>query len=600
VSVNDEVYPRPLGPYVLLARVGRGGMGDVFLARHGMLTGFEKHCVLKTLRDDRAQDPQLLARFADEARVVVQLSHRNIAPVFDVGRVGDRLYVVLEHVVGRDLKSVVAARPLPLPLALHVVAEVLEALDYAHRFVDPRTGAPLGIVHRDVSPHNVLLGVDGDTKLIDFGIATTSADQRRAAPADTVLGKLAYMSPEQARAEVVDHRSDQLSAAIMLTELLIHERFHDGLSQEAVWQQSGIGSHRPQKLQTLDADLAAIIERALSPRPGDRFPSCAAFADALSTWANAHAAYASARDLRRFLADVCGDLAAEHRALLRSVDLVEAAPSPPNVVHAPRVDENEGLPPAMFEASAPRPPGSAPLPPGSDDGAQFESIATTLALPTHTPAFGSIASTVIAERRPSPAPSPPPRVAPPSRHVGRLAVAVALGLALGVSVGLSLARAGGGGDVVIAAAEAPPPPPPAPLLPPEPMPAPPPAPAPSDPPSPAPPPAAPPEPPPAAPPRPPPPAATTTTNPDKRQPPPPIATPDPDRPRKPPPPPPPPKPAQDLDDEAKRSLTALRGCVDKVPCAKGVLEWSERTLSPNERSELRDAAASCAKRCRLR
>ena len=135
---------------MLLCRVGRGGMGDVYLAKHGMLLGFEKHCVLKMLRDDRADDPQLLARFSEEARVVVQLSHRNICPVFDVGRVGHRLYVALEYVVGRDLRSVANMGPLPVSIALHVVCEVLEALDYAHRFVDVRTGAPLGIVHRDV------------------------------------------------------------------------------------------------------------------------------------------------------------------------------------------------------------------------------------------------------------------------------------------------------------------------------------------------------------------------------------------------------------------------------------------------------------------
>jgi len=211
-------------------------MGDVYLARHGMLSGFEKHCVLKMLRDDRANDPELLARFADEARVVVQLSHRNVCPVFDVGRVGDRLYVVLEHIVGHDLRTVAMLRPLPTAIALHIVGEVCEALDYAHRFVDRKSGAPLGLVHRDVSPHNVLLGVDGDTKLIDFGIATTRVT---AMPSQEVLGKLTYMSPEHARGEVV------YATAVMLTELLLAERFHEELGTAQVRDLVGEGTFRP-------------------------------------------------------------------------------------------------------------------------------------------------------------------------------------------------------------------------------------------------------------------------------------------------------------------------------------------------------------------
>ncbi len=341
------------------------------------------------LRDDRADDPQLLARFSEEARVVVQLSHRNICPVFDVGRVGHRLYVALEYVVGRDLRSVANMGPLPTAIALHVVSEVLEALDYAHRFVDVRTGAPMGLVHRDVSPHNVLLGKDGDTKLIDFGIATTVS--QRAAPSETVLGKLNYMSPEHARGDVVDARSDQYATAIMLTELLLHERFFEGLSQQQVWEIAGVGGHRPARFAELSADLRAVLDRALSPQAADRFESCSAFGDALSDWARAHGEVASARDVRRHLQHLVGDLGAEHRALLNSVDV------PLLPTHVESGDDAMPPPPGVDVAGpgAVRAPGAV----DDDDDGQFESIATTLALPTHTPAFGSIASTVLVERR---------------------------------------------------------------------------------------------------------------------------------------------------------------------------------------------------------
>jgi len=532
-------------------------MGDVYLARHGMLSGFEKHCVLKMLRDDRANDPELLARFADEARVVVQLSHRNVCPVFDVGRVGDRLYVVLEHIVGHDLRTVAMLRPLPTAIALHIVGEVCEALDYAHRFVDRKSGAPLGLVHRDVSPHNVLLGVDGDTKLIDFGIATTRVT---AMPSQEVLGKLTYMSPEHARGEVV------YATAVMLTELLLAERFHEELGTAQVRDLVGEGTFRPARFRTAIApDLADIIDRALAPRAADRWPSMADFADALSAWATRHGAIATPRDVRRHLLAVCGDLAAEHRALLHHLDATDV-PAPAPDVAAPGVVEDEG---------------------------QFESIATTLAAPVHTPAFGTIAPTQLVHRGPPlpTLPTLPPTLAAPSTMTStevapsfwstpRVALAALLGLGLGVGVSWLVRPTTAPvaiAEVPLPDVEAPPPTPAATADPARPdagataveatidagtatttaSPAP----------------------------------ATTTA---PTAPPPPAPSPSPS-------PTPPPTRRSSFDAETSRALTSLRDCVDKVPCARGVLEWSGRSgLSSTERVELKDAALACVKRCRLK
>jgi tRNA A-37 threonylcarbamoyl transferase component Bud32 len=592
--VQEEVLPRPLGPYVLLARVGRGGMGDVYLAKHGMLLGFEKHCVLKMLRDDRADDDQLLARFADEARVVVQLSHRNICPVFDVGRVGSRLYVALEYVVGRDLRTVASAGPVPTAIALHIVGEVLEALDYAHRFVDVKSGAPLGIVHRDVSPHNVLLGVDGDTKLIDFGIATTRANTTDS-DGEAVLGKLSYMSPEHARGEVVDGRSDQFAAAIMLAELLLGERFFDGLTQQQVWEIVGGGTHRPARWHSLDPALRTILDRALSPVATDRFSTCADFGEALAAWARDTGNVAAPRDVRRHLRALFGDLAAENRALLRTVDItLEQLQA--------RADAAAGAP--------------AVLGPGQivdDDEGQFESIATTLALPSHTPAFGSIPTTMLVDRSrramatppSSSATAPLPELSAPSAAKGPrpLAFAVA-GLAAGalltllavvalrpgapapvdptidpalevdpssvalaptpvpsalpdagvvpvaapVAVQVAVAVDGAGRDAgtepddveVVEAGTGP-----ATGGTPRPRPA--------------------------------------TARPTPRPAPSPTPT------------------APGLDAGTRADLASLAGCVEKVPCARGILEWSRnRGLSQNEQSQLKESASDCAKRCRLK
>jgi serine/threonine protein kinase len=534
--VIEETLPRALGPYVLLARIGRGGMGDVYVARHGSVSGFEKHCVLKMLRDDRIHDPELLARFAEEARVVIQLSHRNICPVFDVGRVGDRLYVVLEHIIGRDLLSIAQLRPVPLAIALHVVGEVCEALDYAHRFVDRKTGAPLGLVHRDVSPHNVMLGEGGDTKLIDFGIATTQASVE--STMTEILGKLTYMAPEQARGEPVDHRADQFSTAVMLTELLLSQRFYEGLSVEVVHRLVGEGRYRPSRLASaIDPGLVAIIERALAPATADRWPSMAHFADALQAWATHHGAIATARDVRRHVLAVCGDLAAEHRALLRQLD--------------EQLMPGTALEPTQTAQTEPDGP--------------FESIATTLAAPTgatstSTSTFSQPPVTEVATgRRRRTAHQPRSRVWLP-------ALTASLGLLAGIVVTSLTARpAAVVVDVPLPEVEAPTTT--------------------------------------AAP-------TTTTAAPTTTTAAPTTTTAAPttttaaptttttttttqpaaNGQRRP-----------GLDNETQRWLSVLRACTEKVACARGLLEWSSRpSLSATERVELKDAAANCVKRCRLK
>jgi tRNA A-37 threonylcarbamoyl transferase component Bud32 len=313
--MNDDELPRPFGPYLLLARLARGGMGEVFLAKHGGLQGFEKHCVVKTLRTELAAQDDYVKRFTEEARVVVQLSHRNVCPVFDVGRANGQLYVAMEHLIGRDLRML--SGRLTTAVAVHVVGEVLEALDYAHRYIDAETNQPLGIVHRDVSPHNVILGVEGDVTLIDFGIATTA----RSGPVNegnVVLGKLGYMAPEHARGDDVDGRADEYAAAVLLTELLTGAGFFDGLSREQAWLIAGKGGHRPAAFASLDAALRAILDRALEPDREKRFATCAAFGDAVVDWARSRGHVADARDVRRLMAQAFPSLAAEIRELART------------------------------------------------------------------------------------------------------------------------------------------------------------------------------------------------------------------------------------------------------------------------------------------
>ena len=197
--IPDEPLPRVFGRYVLLDRLSRGGMGEIYLARHG-LAGFEKFLVIKKIRPNLAADRGFSARFVDEAQLAVALQHANIAQVFEVGRVEEEFFLALEHISGRDLRRTLnklnrVGGRLPVDLALFVAREAASGLSYAHRRQD-REGELLDIVHCDISPPNVMMSFEGETKIIDFGIAR-SALKATATDPKIGWGKFGYMSPEQ-------------------------------------------------------------------------------------------------------------------------------------------------------------------------------------------------------------------------------------------------------------------------------------------------------------------------------------------------------------------------------------------------------------------
>jgi serine/threonine-protein kinase len=318
-------FPHELGPYVLLQRLARGGIGHVMLAKTRGPLNIEKYCVVKTLRDRYSSDPEYVTRFMDEARLVVQLSHRNICPVFDVGRTNHVFFLAMELVEGRDLRALQRAleargRRLSLDHALHISCEVLEALDYAHRHTDRVTGQRLDLVHRDVSPQNVMMNTEGELKLIDFGLAERGdLAVLRETPNTTnaVVGKVAYMSPEQARGSVVDARADQFSAAVLTYELVTSERYYHGLADGHLEGVARAGEHQAPRLRELDPGLRRVLKRALAPRREDRYPTCAEFGDELMSFARIHRLQAGARELRALMAETFPDDTRELRALLQ-------------------------------------------------------------------------------------------------------------------------------------------------------------------------------------------------------------------------------------------------------------------------------------------
>ena len=311
VSGPHAVFPRRFGRYLLLRRLAHGGMGEVCVAKASGAAGIEKLCIVKTLRPDLTHDAEDVARFVDEARTVVQLGHRNICQVFDVGEVGGQYYIAMELVLGQNLRFLLdtaaerGTRMHP-DVGIHVVAEVLEALDYAHGYTDPLTGKPLRVVHRDVSPQNVMVSHQGEVKLIDFGIAVSSVKRLKTDPS-IILGKVAYLSHEQAVGGHVGAETDQYAAAVVCYELVVGERFYEGLDAQQMLDAAADGTYVPRRMEQLDVALQDVLRRALSPDPSARFPTCGHFREALLAYQHARGVRVDVKHVRQLMTDVFGD-----------------------------------------------------------------------------------------------------------------------------------------------------------------------------------------------------------------------------------------------------------------------------------------------------
>jgi eukaryotic-like serine/threonine-protein kinase len=284
----DPSLPQVFGRYLLVQRLSRGGMGEIFLAKHG-LAGFEKLAVIKKVLPHLAADEQFISRFVDEAQVAIKLQHVNVAQVFEVGRVGDEYFLALEYVEGRDLRRTLAvlqqrATRLPVDLALFIGRELANGLAYAHRRTST-DGASLNLVHCDISPPNVLVSFEGETKVIDFGIAK-SALRGTATDPKMGFGKFGYMAPEQLiRGGVVDHRTDIYAAGVVLFELLTGMRLYEAGPEpdyRALAKKVAKGEHKmPSEVERSLALYDDLVATALRPKPEDRYQTAAEFRDAI-------------------------------------------------------------------------------------------------------------------------------------------------------------------------------------------------------------------------------------------------------------------------------------------------------------------------------
>jgi serine/threonine protein kinase len=223
--------PQRFGNYVLTAHLGRGGMADVFRAQRVGAAGFERTCVVKRILKPYTDDRNFVEMFINEAKVAAQLSHPNVAQVYDLGEIDGEYFIAMEYVKGMDLlhvlrylaKSSPDRRWLPAEVAAYVVRELCRALAHAHDHVDEQR-RPQPIVHRDVSPQNIMIGYDGQVKVIDFGIAKAMFTVSEITRSGTLKGKIAYMAPEQVRGENPGPESDIFAAGVVLYEMLIGRR----------------------------------------------------------------------------------------------------------------------------------------------------------------------------------------------------------------------------------------------------------------------------------------------------------------------------------------------------------------------------------------
>ncbi len=274
--------PVPFGRYTLLLPISTGGMGEIYLARLEGAQGFEKLCVIKKILPHLSSDPDFVERFTNEAKTLVKLSHGSIAQVLDMGLHEGDPYLALEHVDGKDLRKVAARMrdrnmPIPLTFVLYVMSRVLDALAYAHRKRDDED-KEIGLVHRDISPQNILISYEGEVKVIDFGLAKSTLNAAKTNPS-IILGKFLYMSPEQARHQKVDRRSDLYSVGLCLYELISGKNpFEDCPPGELM---ARVASPNIPSLHTVEplcpGNVEAVVMKALSPDPAGRFQTAEEF-----------------------------------------------------------------------------------------------------------------------------------------------------------------------------------------------------------------------------------------------------------------------------------------------------------------------------------
>lgn len=282
----SQELPAAFGKYLLTELIAVGGMAEVYKAKIFGASGFEKDMVVKRILPRYAKNPSFVQMLIDEAKIAVRLSHGNIVPIYELGELDGAYYIAMEYVDGSTLLDVLRMahekqRPLPPAFSLGIAAEVAAGLSYAHR-QQGADGSPLGLVHRDINPRNIVVTPSGEVKILDFGIARASTKKHQT-KSGVIKGTPGYMSPEQMYGFSVDHRSDQFCVGILLYELLTLSRLYPAWTVQEMRDLYEGGALAPpsSRMPSLSSEVDAVVLKALAKKPEDRFADTGEFEEAL-------------------------------------------------------------------------------------------------------------------------------------------------------------------------------------------------------------------------------------------------------------------------------------------------------------------------------
>jgi serine/threonine protein kinase len=303
--------------YRITERVAAGGMAEVFRGVAESMQGFKKNIAIKRILPALTKNKKFVAMFLDEARLSLVLQHANIVQVFDIAHTDDTYFIVMEYVDGVDLKALMEwrrkiNRRIPIAHTLYLVMEICKGLSYAHELLNPETGKPLGIVHRDISPPNVLISKQGEIKVVDFGLAKATSQIETTDPG-VVKGKMSYLSPEAARGEEVDASADIFAVGILLYEMLTGKRLFYGETDYQTVElvrNAKIPPIKPQNPQ-VEPELEDIVRKALAKRKEDRFQTPTDMQDALAQYSYSRGLKVISRDIAELVRQCLDDRAAQ-------------------------------------------------------------------------------------------------------------------------------------------------------------------------------------------------------------------------------------------------------------------------------------------------
>lgn len=329
------------GNYILLEKMASGGMAEIYLAKKNGASGVQKFVAFKRILAEHATSQEFIRMFKDEAKIAVNLSHSNVVSIYDFGAEKDQLYLVMDYVEGKNLRQILnklkkTNKHLAISHIVYITKMIAAGLDHAHRCIEASTGNPLNIIHRDMSPQNVMVSYEGEVKIIDFGIAKASS-QAETTRVGTLKGKFGYMSPEQVEGHTVDTRTDLFALGIMTWEMLTERRLF--LTNNEMGTLRKIRDCEVPPLREIDpnipAELEKIVNKALAKNRNHRYQTAAELQKDLQSFLNRYSPDFSSQDFSEFVKELYASEIIEARKRRIQYAKIEA------YVEEPRAEDNE-------------------------------------------------------------------------------------------------------------------------------------------------------------------------------------------------------------------------------------------------------------------